>query len=65
MIVSDATGYLQASGRTSRMYAGGLSKGLSIVLVDERRAFKHLIKKVNKNIEGSIKTCINNCRISK
>ncbi|MFN3471601.1 MAG: reverse gyrase [Aquificaceae bacterium] len=46
MVVSDATGYLQASGRTSRMFAGGISKGLSLVLVDDKRAFKHLIKKV-------------------
>ncbi|MFN3598639.1 MAG: reverse gyrase, partial [Aquificaceae bacterium] len=35
MVVSDATGYLQASGRTSRMFAGGISKGLSLVLVDD------------------------------
>ncbi|MCS6958083.1 MAG: reverse gyrase [Aquificaceae bacterium] len=46
MVVSDATGYLQASGRTSRMFAGGISKGLSLVLVDDSRAFRHLIKKV-------------------
>ncbi|WP_448584710.1 reverse gyrase [Thermocrinis sp.] len=46
LVVSDVTGYLQASGRTSRMFAGGISKGLSIVLVDDRRAFNHLIKKV-------------------
>jgi reverse gyrase len=30
LFVSDATGYLQASGRTSRMFAGGISKGLSL-----------------------------------
>ncbi len=46
LVVSDATGYLQASGRTSRMYAGGVSKGLSLILVDDRRAFRHLQKKV-------------------
>ncbi len=46
MIVSDATGYLQASGRTSRMFAGGISKGLCLLLVDDKRAFRHLIKKV-------------------
>ncbi len=46
MVVSDATGYLQASGRTSRMFAGGISKGLSLILVDDKRAFKHLIRKV-------------------
>ncbi|RLA85239.1 MAG: reverse gyrase [Deltaproteobacteria bacterium] len=46
MVVSDATGYLQASGRTSRMYAGGISRGLSVVFVDDPRAFNHLQKKV-------------------
>ena len=46
LVVSDATGYLQASGRVSRMYAGGISKGLSVLLVDDKRAFKHLQKKV-------------------
>ncbi|MCX8076889.1 MAG: reverse gyrase [Aquificaceae bacterium] len=56
MVVSDATGYLQASGRVSRMYAGGISKGLSLVLVDDEKAFKHLIKKVrwfNEDIQFS------------
>ncbi len=44
--VADVTGYLQASGRTSRMYAGGITRGLSVVLVDDRRAFFNLTKKV-------------------
>lgn len=46
LIVSDATGYLQASGRTSRLYAGGITKGLSLILIDEKSAFKHLNKRV-------------------
>jgi reverse gyrase len=46
MVVSDATGYLQASGRTSRMFAGGITKGLSLLLVDDQRAFNHLKKRV-------------------
>jgi reverse gyrase len=46
LVVSDATGYLQASGRTSRLFAGGITKGLSIVMIDEKSAFKHLIKRV-------------------
>lgn len=46
MVVSDATGYLQASGRVSRMYAGGITKGLSLVLVDDTATFKHLLRKV-------------------
>ncbi len=44
--VADVTGYLQASGRTSRMYAGGVTKGLSLVLVDDRKTFNNLLRKV-------------------
>ena len=46
LIVADVTGYLQASGRTSRLYAGGLTKGFSLVLVDDIKAFNNLRKKV-------------------
>ena len=46
MVISDVTGYLQASGRTSRMYGGGLTKGLCVLLVDDLRAFNHLLKRV-------------------
>ncbi len=46
LIVADVTGYLQASGRTSRLYAGGLTKGFSLVLVDDTKAFNNLKKKV-------------------
>lgn len=54
LVVADITGYLQASGRTSRMYAGGLTKGLSYTLLDDIKAFKNLEKKVrwfNQDIE--------------
>jgi len=46
LIVADVTGYLQASGRTSRLYAGGLTRGFSLVLVDDKKAFNNLRKKV-------------------
>jgi reverse gyrase len=46
LTVADVTGYLQASGRTSRMYAGGITKGLSIILVDDNKAFNNLVRKV-------------------
>lgn len=46
MVISDATGYLQASGRTSRMFAGGVTKGLSLLFVDDDKAFAHLQKKL-------------------
>ncbi len=46
IVVADVTGYLQASGRTSRMYAGGITKGLSYLLVDDLRALNNLMRKV-------------------
>ena len=48
LIISDPTAYIQASGRTSRLYAGGVSKGLSVVLVDSKKAFNHLRKELTK-----------------
>ncbi|MEO0144868.1 MAG: reverse gyrase [candidate division WOR-3 bacterium] len=46
LVISDATGYLQASGRTSRMFAGGITQGLCITLVDDIKAFNHLQKRL-------------------
>ncbi|NPA52876.1 MAG: reverse gyrase [Aquificae bacterium] len=46
LITADVTGYIQASGRTSRLYPGGLTKGLSYLLVDDEKAFFSLQKKV-------------------
>ncbi len=46
LITADVTGYIQASGRTSRLYAGGLSQGLALTLVDSAKAFCSLQKKV-------------------
>jgi len=46
LIVADVTGYLQASGRTSRMYPGGITRGLSYILVDDVKAFNNLMRKV-------------------
>ncbi len=45
LVVADVTGYIQASGRTSRMYAGGITRGLSYLLVDDRKALNNLMKK--------------------
>jgi len=44
--VPDVPTYIQASGRTSRMYAGGITKGVSIVVVDDERVFTGLAKQV-------------------
>ncbi len=42
VLVPDVTTYIQGSGRTSRLYAGGLTRGLSVVLVDSWKVFNAL-----------------------
>jgi reverse gyrase len=43
-IIPDATAYIQASGRTSRLYVGGLTKGLSVLVIDEEKAYNALLR---------------------
>lgn len=45
-LVVDEVAYLQASGRASRLYIGGQTRGLSIVIVDEEKAFNNLRKEL-------------------
>jgi len=40
--IPDVKTYIQASGRASRLFAGGITRGLSVVLVDEQRCFAGL-----------------------
>lgn len=42
VLLPDVTTYIQGSGRTSRLYAGGLSRGLSVVLVDDEKVLAAL-----------------------
>ena len=42
IIIPDYKTYIQGSGRCSRMYAGGVTKGVSVVIVDHKRAFDML-----------------------
>ena len=51
VLIPDAPTYIQASGRTSRLYLGGISKGLSIVLVDDDRLLKGLERRLKWIIE--------------
>ncbi len=44
--IGDATTYIQASGRTSRLYRGILLKGASFLLIDDRKAFFSLKKRL-------------------
>lgn len=46
VLVPDVTTYIQGSGRTSRLYAGGLSRGLSVVLVDDWKVFHALSREL-------------------
>lgn len=50
--IPDVATYIQASGRTSRLYPGGLSKGLSIVVVDDQRLLNGLIRRMRWLYEG-------------
>ncbi len=45
LLVADIATYIQASGRTSRLYAGGITKGLSVVIVDNMNVFNGLKSK--------------------
>lgn len=45
--IPDVVGYIQASGRTSRLYLGGLTKGLSYLIVDDEILFDSLRKKLS------------------
>jgi reverse gyrase len=51
LIVPDAVAYIQASGRTSRLYLGGVSKGISIVIIDDEKAFNGLIREAKWYVE--------------
>ena len=42
IMVPDVATYIQASGRTSRLFAGGITRGLSVVVVDDERLFRGL-----------------------
>lgn len=46
ILIPDIATYIQASGRTSRLYPGGITKGLSIVIVDDQRLLNGLIKRM-------------------
>ncbi|ADT83740.1 reverse gyrase [Thermococcus barophilus] len=40
--IPDVRTYIQASGRTSRLFAGGITKGLSVIIVDNEKVFNGL-----------------------
>ncbi|MEM0014397.1 MAG: reverse gyrase [Zestosphaera sp.] len=52
LLIPDASTYVQASGRTSRLYLGGISKGLSIVVATDMRMLNALGRRLRFLIEG-------------
>ena len=46
LVVADPIAYVQASGRASRMFAGGITHGASFLLVDDEKAFHSLRRKL-------------------
>jgi reverse gyrase len=50
-LIPDYITYVQASGRTSRLYAGGITTGLSVLLIDNERLFSILSRKLSLILE--------------
>ena len=46
LLVADARAYIQASGRCSRLFPLGLTRGLSVVLVEDGRVFDQLQRRL-------------------
>ncbi|AEM38523.1 reverse gyrase [Pyrolobus fumarii 1A] len=46
IMIPDVATYIQASGRTSRLYAGGITKGLSVIVVDDDRLLEGLRRRL-------------------
>jgi len=44
--IPDVRTYIQATGRTSRLFAGGITKGLSVLLVDNKKVFNGLLRQM-------------------
>lgn len=51
MMIPDAPTYIQASGRTSRLFAGGITQGISLVLVDDERLLRGLERRMRVYID--------------
>ncbi len=49
--IPDAKTYIQGSGRTSRLYAGGITKGLAVVVTKRRKLLEALKRRVRWYLE--------------
>ncbi len=45
--IPDVRTYIQATGRTSRLFAGGITKGLSVLIVDNEKVFNGLVRQMS------------------
>ena len=50
-VVPDVAAYLQGSGRASRLYAGGVTLGLSVLIIDDQKAFNSLTREMRWYID--------------
>ncbi len=46
ILIPDVATYIQASGRTSRLYPGGITRGLSVIVVDDHRLLNGLVRRM-------------------
>lgn len=51
LVVADAAAYLQASGRASRLFPKGLSRGASILIVDDEKSYMSLLRRLRWYID--------------
>ena len=65
IVTPDIMTYIQASGRTSRMFANGMTKGLSVIIVDDRRVFEALCKQLTYYIDDFSVKHINEVDLNK
>lgn len=47
ILLPDVRTYIQASGRTSRLFAGGITRGVSVVLIDDEKLFRGLKRQLS------------------
>ena len=53
VLVPDVNTYIQGSGRTSRLFLGGVTKGLSVVVIDYSKLFRNLMRRTEWLLESS------------
>ncbi len=65
VLIPDAPTYIQATGRTSRLFLGGISKGLSVIITSDVRLLKGLEKRLKLLIDGFTFTDFKNVDLNK